>query len=34
MHCHGCGRLYWQGTHWRNMRALLTPLLTQQTDTD
>lgn len=28
MHCHGCDRLYWQGTHWRSMCALLKPLLT------
>jgi len=34
MHCHGCGRLYWQGTHWRSMYTLLTPLLMQQTDPD
>lgn len=34
MHCRGCGRLYWQGTHWRRMRALLTALLAQQTDPD
>lgn len=28
MHCHGCGRRYWQGTHWCSMCVLLKPLLT------
>lgn len=27
MQCDGCHRLYWEGTHWRNMCALLAPLL-------
>ncbi len=27
MECPGCRRLYWEGSHWRNMRALLDPLL-------
>ncbi|WP_439858603.1 Mut7-C RNAse domain-containing protein [Pseudomonas sp. MBLB4136] len=27
MHCAGCRRLYWEGSHWRNMCALLAPLL-------
>jgi uncharacterized protein with PIN domain len=21
--CHKCGKLYWRGTHWRNMRTEL-----------
>ena len=25
--CDACRRLYWQGSHWRNMRTLLAPLL-------
>ena len=25
--CDGCHRLYWEGSHWRNMCALLGPLL-------
>ncbi|WP_443191507.1 Mut7-C RNAse domain-containing protein [Pseudomonas indica] len=25
--CDGCGRLYWEGSHWRDMRARLQPLL-------
>lgn len=25
--CDGCQRLYWEGSHWRNMCALLGPLL-------
>lgn len=27
MYCDKCRRLYWEGTHWRAMRALLAPLL-------
>jgi len=23
-HCPGCGKTYWQGTHWENMRTFLT----------
>ena len=23
MHCPGCDRVYWRGSHWRNMRARL-----------
>ena len=30
LHCTGCRRLYWEGSHWRNMCDLLAPLL----DTD
>jgi uncharacterized protein len=26
--CPACGRLYWEGSHWRRMRALLDALLT------
>ncbi|MGH8354203.1 MAG: Mut7-C RNAse domain-containing protein [Pseudomonas sp.] len=25
--CERCGRLFWEGTHWRSMRSLLEPLL-------
>jgi len=25
--CDACRRLYWEGSHWRHMRALLAPLL-------
>jgi uncharacterized protein with PIN domain len=25
--CDGCGRVYWEGSHWRNMRRLLDGLL-------
>lgn len=25
--CDGCRRIYWEGSHWRSMRALLAPLL-------
>ncbi len=25
--CDGCQRIYWEGSHWRNMCALLGPLL-------
>lgn len=25
--CDGCRRVYWEGSHWRNMHALLAPLL-------
>ncbi|MCG4455906.1 Mut7-C ubiquitin/RNAse domain-containing protein [Pseudomonas sp. MMS21-TM103] len=34
MQCHGCGRLYWQGTHWRNMSALLSELQAQRPNAD
>jgi len=34
LHCGSCRRLFWQGTHWRSMCALLAPLLTQQADAD
>ena len=30
--CDGCGRVYWEGSHWRNMRRLLDGVL--QSDTD
>lgn len=29
MYCDSCRRLFWEGTHWRSMRALLAPLLEQ-----
>ena len=25
--CDACQRLYWEGSHWRSMRAVLAPLL-------
>ena len=25
--CDGCGRIYWEGSHWRNMRRLLDELV-------
>ncbi|MBC9071888.1 Mut7-C ubiquitin/RNAse domain-containing protein [Thauera sp. CAU 1555] len=25
--CDSCGRIYWEGSHWRRMRAMLAPLL-------
>ncbi|MDP3813782.1 Mut7-C RNAse domain-containing protein [Pseudomonas sp.] len=31
LQCDGCHRLYWQGSHWRNMCALLAPLLASAT---
>ena len=31
MQCERCQRLFWQGSHWRNMQTLLAPLLGQQT---
>ncbi|MDX1366642.1 Mut7-C RNAse domain-containing protein [Pseudomonas sp.] len=27
MYCDKCRRLFWEGTHWRSMRAVLAPLL-------
>jgi len=30
--CDACQRLYWQGSHWRNMCALLGPLLAPADD--
>jgi hypothetical protein len=29
MYCDNCRRLFWEGTHWRSMRAVLAPLLEQ-----
>ncbi|MGZ8154291.1 MAG: Mut7-C RNAse domain-containing protein, partial [Burkholderiales bacterium] len=23
MHCPGCGRVYWEGSHWERMRRVL-----------
>ena len=28
--CDGCGRVYWEGSHWRNMRRMLDGLLEQR----
>ncbi len=28
--CPGCNRVYWQGTHWRNMRAQLAQVIGRQ----
>jgi uncharacterized protein with PIN domain len=25
--CDGCGRVFWEGSHWRRMRAMLDGLL-------
>jgi uncharacterized protein with PIN domain len=33
MYCDSCRRLFWEGTHWRSMRALLAPLV-EQLDAD
>jgi uncharacterized protein len=30
--CDNCGRVYWEGSHWRNMRRLLDGLLPDGTD--
>lgn len=27
MHCSGCGRVYWEGSHWERMRAMLGGIL-------
>ncbi|MGH8433504.1 MAG: Mut7-C RNAse domain-containing protein [Pseudomonas sp.] len=32
--CERCHRLYWEGSHWRSMRALLTPLLDETYSVD
>ena len=32
MRCGRCGRLYWQGTHWGNVEAVLTELLSKKTE--
>ncbi|MNH36836.1 hypothetical protein D3C79_976700 [compost metagenome] len=29
LRCDACKRVYWEGSHWRGMRALLAPLLDQ-----
>ena len=28
--CDGCGRVYWEGSHWRNMRRLLDGVLPEE----
>jgi hypothetical protein len=28
--CDGCGRVYWEGSHWRNMRRLLEGVLPEE----
>jgi uncharacterized protein with PIN domain/sulfur carrier protein ThiS len=28
--CDGCGRVYWEGSHWRNMRRLLDGVLSEE----
>jgi hypothetical protein len=28
--CEGCGRVFWEGTHWRRMRALVDSLLAER----
>jgi len=25
--CAGCSRIYWEGSHWEHMRAMLGPVL-------
>jgi uncharacterized protein with PIN domain len=32
--CDGCGRVYWEGSHWRNMRKLLDGLLPDESAAD
>lgn len=34
MACPGCGRVYWRGTHWREMTEKLQNFVTGQEDTD
>jgi len=30
--CDGCGRVYWEGSHWRNMRRVLDGVLPRNSD--